>query len=71
MKQGELGTYEIGGSMAEYCVTSYRSTIQIIDDSISFDHAASFFVNPLTAVCMVDRVSELGAKACIVTASSS
>ncbi len=71
MKEGELGSYKIGGAMSEYCITSIRSVIPIPDETISFDHASSFFVNPLTAVCMVERVGHLNAKACIVTASAS
>ena len=70
MKQGELGTYKVGGAMAEYIVTDSRSVIPIADE-FSFEQSASFFVNPLTAVCMVERCKELGAKACIVTAAAS
>ena len=57
MKQDEFGsgTMRIGGAMADYCVTSNKSIIPITDD-FSFEQAASFFVNPLTAICMVERV---------------
>jgi NADPH2:quinone reductase len=70
MKQGELGAYKIGGAMAEYIVTDSRSIIPIADE-FSFEQSASFFVNPLTAVCMVERCKELGAKSVIVTAAAS
>jgi len=33
-----------------------------LPDDCSFEQGASWFVNPLTAVCMVDRVIELQAK---------
>lgn len=56
--------------MAEYIVTDVKSIIPIGDD-ISFEQAASLFVNPLTAIGMVDRAKELGAKAIIVTAAAS
>ena len=73
MKQGELPpTYKIGGAMADYCITSIGSIIPIPDDpALTFEKASSFFVNPLTAVCMVERVAELGSSACIVTAAAS
>ena len=58
--------------MADYCVTSANSIIPIPSDAkISFDEAATFFVNPLTAYCMVHRVKELKSKCCIVTAAAS
>jgi len=61
---------KFGGAMADYIVTDNRSVIPLTDD-FSFDQASSFFVNPLTAICMVDRCKQLGAKACIVTAAAS
>ena len=70
MKQGELGTYRIGGAMADYAITENKQVIPLPDD-IDFDHAASSFVNPLTAIGMVERCKELGAKSCIVTAAAS
>lgn len=56
--------------MAEFVVTDSRSLIPLADE-FSFEQSASFFVNPLTAVCMVERCKELGTKACIVTAAAS
>ena len=71
VKQPELLTYKVGGAMADFCVTNERSVMEIPDESISFEEASSMFVNPLTAICMVDRVEQLGAQACIVTAAAS
>lgn len=70
VKQAEIGAYRVGGAYSDYFVTDFRSVIPLSED-FSFDQGASFFVNPLTAVCMVDRVKELGSKACIVTAAAS
>ena len=70
MKKFELATYHRGGSFAEYCVTDYKSCIPLADD-ISLEQAASFYVNPLTAIGMVDRMIQLNAKACIITAAAS
>ena len=58
--------------MAEYAITSANQIIPIPDDpKITFDHASTFFVNPLTAYCMVERVKDLKSKCCIVTAAAS
>mmetsp|Transcript_597 Transcript_597/g.1144 ORF Transcript_597/g.1144 Transcript_597/m.1144 type:complete len:162 (-) Transcript_597:644-1129(-) len=70
VKQGEGSHYTIGGGMAEYIVTSMTSVIPVPPE-IDFDHASSFFVNPLTAIGMVERAKELGATSCIVTAAAS
>lgn len=69
-KQFELGAYKWGGSFAEYIVTDVRSIIPIGDD-ITMEQAAALFVNPLTALRLVDRTKELRAKAVIVTAAAS
>ena len=60
----------VGGAMADYVVTTNQSIIPISDD-FTFEQASSFFVNPLTAICMVERCKELSSKACIVTAAAS
>ena len=70
MKVSELNEYKVGGAFADYAVADLRGIIPIHDE-ISFDHAASSVVNPLTAICMVDRLVELKSKACIVTAAAS
>jgi len=55
MKSGEIGTYKIGGAFADYILTSVNMAFPISDD-IDFEDCASFIVNPLTAVCMVERI---------------
>jgi NADPH:quinone reductase-like Zn-dependent oxidoreductase len=70
IKQPEIGSYKVGGAYADYMVTDYKSCIPIPED-FNFDQSASFFVNPLTAVCMVERVKTLKSKCCIVTAAAS
>lgn len=70
IKQPEIGSYKVGGAYADYMVTDYKSCIPIPED-FNFDQSASFFVNPLTAVCMVERVKALNSKCCIVTAAAS
>ena len=32
MKEAEIGSYKIGGAMADYCITSIKSTIPIPDE---------------------------------------
>jgi len=55
MKKFELLNYKRGGAFAEYCVTDFKSCIPLADD-ISIEQAAAFYVNPLTAVGMVERL---------------
>ena len=71
MKAPELPPgYLLGGSMAEYIVTDIKSCIPIGDD-LSFEEASSHFVNPLTALGMVDRLKQLKVKTVIITAAAS
>lgn len=59
-----------GGAFAEYVVTEVKAVIPLSDD-FSFEQGASFVVNPLTAVLMVERCKQLKAKTIIVTAAAS
>lgn len=70
MKAQELGTYKLGGAFAEYCVTNVDTCIPISDD-FTFEQAAALIVNPITAVCMVERLKQLKSKAVIITAAAS
>lgn len=56
--------------MAEYCVTDVRSVIPL-NDQITLEQGAALFVNPLTALGMVDRIKELRVKSVIITAAAS
>ncbi len=70
MKSFEFGTYKDGGSYAEYCVTNSNQVFPISGD-LSFDDIASFVVNPMTAVCMIERIKQLKSKCVIITAAAS
>lgn len=70
MKASEVGTYKLGGAFADYCVSDVNLCFPISDD-LSFEDTASFIVNPLTAVCMVDRIKQLKSKCVIITAAAS
>lgn len=50
-------------------MTDVRSVIPLNDD-ISLEQGAALFVNPLTALAMVDRLVELRAKSVIITAAA-
>ena len=63
-------TYNLGGSMAEYIVTDIKSVIPLGDD-LTLEEGSSHFVNPLTALGMVDRLKQLKVKAVIITAAAS
>lgn len=69
-KQFETQNYQVGGAFADYAITNLRGVIPLSED-FSFEEAAAFVINPLTAVAMVERCQELGSRACIVTAASS
>lgn len=68
-KQFELGTYKFGGAFAEYCVTDVRSVIPL-NDNLSLEQGAALFVNPLTALALVDRLVELRVKSVLITAAA-
>lgn len=70
MKSQELNTYNDGGSFAEYARTNWSQAFPVSDD-LSFDDVASFVVNPMTAVCMVERLKQLRSKCVIITAAAS
>jgi len=70
MKAFEVNEYKIGGSFAEYAVADVKGCIPLSEEH-TFDEAASFVVNPLTAVCLVERCKKLRAKCIIVTAACS
>jgi len=44
----------IGGAMADYFMTSASQCIPL-DDDMSFDQAATFIINPLSCLALLDR----------------
>ena len=54
MKAYEVVDIKFGGAYAEYIVTDVKACIPLSAD-FSFEQGASFVVNPLTAVLMVER----------------
>jgi NADPH:quinone reductase-like Zn-dependent oxidoreductase len=63
-------TYTIGGSFAEYAVTGYSSIIPLRDET-PIEAGVALFVNPLSAICLIDRIKELKSEAVIITAAAS
>ena len=70
MKYPEIGTFNIGGAYADYCLTDAKSCIPLADN-ISLEQGATLFVNPLTALAMVDRLKQLKCRSVLVTAAAS
>lgn len=70
MKASEMGAYKMRGAYADYIVTGVDTCYPLSDD-IDFEDAASFVVNPLTAVCMVERIKQLKSKCVVITAAAS
>jgi NADPH:quinone reductase-like Zn-dependent oxidoreductase len=66
----EGATIKIGGTMAQYSITNAYQCVPI-DDDVSLDDAASFFINPLTALGLVEQVTNDKGKAVILTAAAS
>jgi NADPH:quinone reductase-like Zn-dependent oxidoreductase len=59
------------GTYGEYvCVDAMRGTF-VIDSTIKPEDAASFFVNPLTVIGILDKAASYGSKAFIHTAAAS
>mmetsp|Transcript_24814 Transcript_24814/g.17519 ORF Transcript_24814/g.17519 Transcript_24814/m.17519 type:complete len:193 (-) Transcript_24814:601-1179(-) len=60
----------VGGCYADYAVTNFRSCVPL-PEHISLEEGCSFFVNPLSAIGMVERAQELKAKSVIINAACS
>lgn len=58
------------GSYAQYAIAK-SSECLTVNDSISFENASMSFVNPLTAIAMLDIAQSKKAKAVIVDAAAS
>lgn len=56
--------------MGEYCVTRMQECIPLRDET-TLEQGVALFVNPLSALCMIDRCKVLKAKCVIVTAAAS
>ena len=60
----------MGGSYAEYVVTSAMQCVTL-DNDASWEQGACSFVNPLTAIGLLDKCKEYNAKAIIQTGAAS
>lgn len=58
------------GTYAQYAIAKSGECLPV-DDSMSFEHASMSFVNPLTAMAMLDYTKQKKAKAVIVNAAAS
>jgi NADPH:quinone reductase-like Zn-dependent oxidoreductase len=58
------------GTYAQYAIAKSSECFPV-DDSMSFEHASMSFVNPLTALAMLDLSKARGVKAVIVDAAAS
>lgn len=64
------GKFSIGGAYAEYCVTSAMQCVTL-PTNVNFEQGACMFVNPLSAVGLLDRCKFYGAKTVVQTGASS
>ena len=64
------GKFSVGGSYGEYCVTNAYQCIEL-DADASFEQGACSFVNPITAIGLLDRCQQCQARAVIQTGAAS
>ena len=62
--------WQIGGTMAEYAITNATRVVPLHEDN-TFEEGASSFVNPMTALGLIDRMKQIKAKSIIITAAAS
>jgi NADPH2:quinone reductase len=70
-KVGFTGLKDKQGAYSEYVVASATEAVFAMPDDLPVEDAASFFVNPYTAIAILDTAKEQGAKAIIHTAAAS
>ena len=64
------GKFSVGGSYAEYIVTNAFQCVTL-DADATWEQGAGSFVNPLTAIGMLDKCREYNANAVIQTGAAS
>lgn len=60
----------IGGCMAEYAICDMTGIIPLREET-TLEQGCALFVNPLSAICLVDRCEVLKAKGVVITAAAS
>lgn len=68
--EAQRNIYTVGGAMQQYAITNAVQCLQIPDE-VSFEHASMSFVNPLTALGMIECAQIYGSKAIVQTAAAS
>jgi NADPH2:quinone reductase len=69
-KEGETNGFKLGGAYSEYVVTNAWQCVKIPDET-SFEEGCSFFVNPITAIALIETAKDHGAQAVVITAACS
>ena len=62
--------FKTGGTHAQYCIAD-GATLNMLRDDLSFEIASMSFVNPLSALGLLDTIKQLRAKAAIQTGAAS
>jgi NADPH2:quinone reductase len=70
-KVGFVGLKNKQGAYSEYVVASAMESVYTMPDDLPVEDAASFFVNPYTAIGILGTAKKQGAKAIIHTAAAS
>ena len=58
------------GSFSQYSRVNYKH-LMILEDYMNLEECSGLFINPLTALDLIDQAKQLGAKAAIATAGAS
>lgn len=64
------GKFSKNGSYAEYCVTNAYQCVEL-NANVSFEQGACSFVNPVTAIGLLEKTKEYKARAVIQTGAAS
>ena len=62
--------FKVGGCFQQYMITTPFQCLPLPDD-VSFEVGAMHFVNPLTAIGLIDRLKQYKGQAGIMTAAAS
>ena len=70
MMEPEQGHHKCGGAWSEFVVTNAYQCFEL-DDDVSWEQGACSFVNPFSAIGLLDKVNEYGGKSMIQTVAAS
>ena len=70
MAETESGHHKNGGTWSEFVLTNATQCWEL-DDDITWEQGASSFINPFSAIGLLDKIKDYGGKSIIQTAAAS